>query len=269
MKKKSVLNLLIFALYLVFITTFFVVASYKSESICLEPPCLTFCSENLNSTFFNETTNDYQVTHPLINETTTFKSLLVKVPCENLKTLHLNEWKFSSVSFFAKQNLRKTLEKNFSHQQSEAISVTQDETYSYSTHKYCIVEHENIENAENETTQDFSMMVCDENLKFFEYFHVFCKEKFSMKIQNKQNLFLAALLATIVIFAVILLFYSLINELKNVHGKCMMGFVFSLMIACTLTWRGISIPVFFLNYFLILAFVWILVSIEDVLWILR
>jgi hypothetical protein len=92
--------------------------------------------------------------------------------------------------FFRETKFEKNSRKKFSHQQSEAISVTQDETYSYSTHKYCIVEHENVENAENETTQNFSMMVCDENLKLFEYFHVFCKEKFSMKFQNKQQLVL-------------------------------------------------------------------------------
>jgi hypothetical protein len=91
-----------------------------SGGVCFNPPCLKLCSENANSTFFNETTNDFQVTHPLNNETSVFKGSLL-APCQNLlfvpnkmKAMPENEWKFFSVSLQREEKkLRKFSRKTF------------------------------------------------------------------------------------------------------------------------------------------------------------
>lgn len=49
----------------------------------------------------------------------------------------------------------------------------------------------------------------------------------------------------------------------------MIGLVVSLTVACVLTLDEVKLPEYVLIYVLNLVFLWILVSIEDVLWILR
>ena len=49
----------------------------------------------------------------------------------------------------------------------------------------------------------------------------------------------------------------------------MIGLVASLAIACVLTLDEFKLPEYLLIYAMVLVFLWILVSVEDVLWILR
>jgi hypothetical protein len=165
MKMRTSLNLLIIGFYLVLIVAFFVFINFGSENVCESSSCVNICSENGNSSFFNETTNDFEVTHPTTNEVNTFQSSQTISPCESPQILPANLWRFTKVLKISRQKIS---EENFRFQHG-AISVTHDNIFSFTTHNYCIRENEN---GENETTTDFEMMFCDENEKFHKYFHV-------------------------------------------------------------------------------------------------
>lgn len=81
---------------------------------------------------------------------------------------------------------------------------------------------------------------------------------------------ISAKATTIIFLALTLFLYVLINELKsNLHGKFVIGFLFSLILATGFTRTGYSATDFVTILALILAFLWINVMIFDVWWILR
>lgn len=105
MKKQCALNLLIIALYLALITVFFVFFKFKRGEDCLQPECVTICFKVQNSTLFNETTNEYYVTHPVTNQTSVFKRFFEDIPCGNTEIVPHESWKFSFVSFSQEKTL--------------------------------------------------------------------------------------------------------------------------------------------------------------------
>lgn len=92
-------------------------------------------------------------------------------------------------------------------------------------------------------------------------------------------------MTTISFLTITFLLYVIINTLKNLHGKCIIGFLFSSIVACifNISSRLVWITKFanlenaqkYSSYFLfsklalIFAFLWINVMIFDVWWVLR
>lgn len=83
---------------------------------------------------------------------------------------------------------------------------------------------------------------------------------------------IAVSIVAIGILSVILILYSCIKELKNLHGKCIIGFLLSLILACIYARVGYidsHIKDVLINFALIFAVLWINVLIFDVWWTLR
>ncbi|CRK87622.1 CLUMA_CG001418, isoform A [Clunio marinus] len=118
----------------------------------------------------------------------------------------------------------------------------------YSIHNYYLELCE--EETENRSENRLSLMVCDD---------------------NKELLVMIRIIILSVIIGILLLIfllYSLINELKDLNGKCMIGFVFALIIANIFSRNFSTLGIVVASIALIVAFLWINVLIFDVWWVL-
>lgn len=111
MKKRSGLKIITYLLYIALIVLFFVFAKIrnrKNYENCESSSCVRFCSSHQDSAYINETSDDIELTHPLTNLTQKFHFFHGE-PCEKMKLLDTDQWKFSSVR-------TNTREKNVVHQ---------------------------------------------------------------------------------------------------------------------------------------------------------
>lgn len=106
MSKRSSFRIFVAGLYLSMIILFVKFAGIKSRekfdtvdtSRCTdETPCVRICTENRGEVVANETSINFELTNPLTNITSVF-SVLNGTPCEKMKILEAELWKFSSVS---------------------------------------------------------------------------------------------------------------------------------------------------------------------------
>lgn len=99
MNKRSVLKVFIFLVYVALVVLFFAFAKErKSEnSVCADSPCIRFCNEVRDSSFYNETSDGFEITNPISNVTQKYRIVDGK-PCENVKLFESDQWTFSSVS---------------------------------------------------------------------------------------------------------------------------------------------------------------------------
>lgn len=100
MNKKSALKIFVYVVYIILIVLCLTFAKYRdhvNSNECENFSCVRFCSSFHEATLSNETSS-MELKDPVTNETQTFHLFHGK-PCETMKLLDTDRWKFSSVSF--------------------------------------------------------------------------------------------------------------------------------------------------------------------------
>lgn len=174
MRKRNILKIFCLLSYISLVILFFIYpkvaygSSDQEQEPCIQSECLKLCNSEQNSKFLNETLEDFE-TNISTNLSRKYQ-VLNGSPCEKMKVLEKDQWKFSSVS--ERVTFRKPKNISFFCVQSGSISVNDT---SFSESKYCLEWNDTAfeENA-NETEWQWSLMVCDDNSILYEQLHAIC-----------------------------------------------------------------------------------------------
>lgn len=176
MNKRSVLKVFIFLIYVALVVLFFAFAKErKSEnSVCADSPCIRFCNEVRDSSFYNETSDGFEITNPISNVTQKYQIVDGK-PCENLKLFESDQWTFSSVSRLVRA--RRVCHARWSVKTEKIIflcvqtgAIHANDSFFYSVNQYCLEVNEEAEN-ESSSEHNWSLMICDDFSKLYKTFY--------------------------------------------------------------------------------------------------
>lgn len=98
MRKRNIFKVFCLVCYVALLILFFVYSKTRKDSSeqesCIESACLRLCKTEQNSKFLNETIDDFEVTNPVTNLTLKYQ-VLNENPCESMRILENDQWKFS------------------------------------------------------------------------------------------------------------------------------------------------------------------------------
>lgn len=138
----------------------------------------------------------------------------------------------------------------------------------YSANEYCL-EVDEAKIGEDTSDHQWNILICHGLSKYYPMIFLICEHSLHSISSAVFPIFLFLVLAsTTSIYSIILLLYAFINELKNLHGKCVIGLLFSLIIATILSRFGFFFEVMSIIA-LLFVFLWLNIMIFDVWWILR